>query len=181
MADNELVMLYQGGDNAAIGALITRHKESIHDNIRFIVKDTHLADDLFQDTVIRIMDKLKSHTYQENGKFIKWALWLSRNVCIDYYRRLKNKHLIPSDGNGILEDIIGYGDNAEASIIKKELYQQLTQAINGLNKNKREVVVLRYYGDFSFKKIASVTNMKLNTALANMNYAKSYLNVAMTQ
>ena len=172
LTDHELVKSYIKGDLNALNDLIQRHKKKVYTSILILLKDQYLAEDIFQETFIKVIDSLNSGSYKEEGKFLPWVLRISHNLCIDYFRKVKRKPVIvDAEGNDILESI-GFADqNVEDALIKEQSAQSIQSLIKLLPEEQREVLVLRYYADLSFKEISEMTNVSINTALGRMRYA----------
>lgn len=170
--DLELVALYQSGHTNALNSLIIRHKDRVYTSIIMLVKDQYLAEDIFQETFIKIIDSIKSGSYKEEGKFLPWALRIAHNLCIDHFRKIKRRPVIvDSDGNDVLDSIGEYDISAEDKWIKQQSINSLRELIKELPEEQREVLVLRHYAELSFKEIAEMTNVSINTALGRMRYA----------
>lgn len=170
--DSDIIFLYLNGDESAFEELLNRHKDKIYTSIYLFVRDSHLADDIFQDTFIKIIDTLKSGKYNEEGRFIQWAMRIAYNLCVDYFRRMKKMpNLAPSDDFNIFDIIHAPEDNAEQRIIRNQTSSRVRTLIDSLPPEQREVVVLRHYADLSFKEIAELTRVSINTALGRMRYA----------
>jgi RNA polymerase sigma-70 factor (ECF subfamily) len=173
-SDTQLILSFQNGNANAFDVLIERHKDKIYSSIYFLVKDKYLAEDIFQDTFIRIIDTLRNKKYNEEGKFILWAMRIAHNLCVDHFRRIKRMPPpITSDQKNITQlfETLGINDeNAEQKIIKRQTYNKVEDMLNRLPDDQREVIVLRHYADMSFKEIASLTNCSINTALGRMRY-----------
>lgn len=170
--DHELVKSYIKGDINALDLLIQRHKNKVYTTILFLLKDQHLAEDLFQETFIKVIDSLNSGTYKEEGKFLPWVLRIAHNLCIDYFRKIKRRPVIvDAEGNDILESIGFVDKNIEDVLIKEQNIESLKSLIKQLPNEQREVLVLRYYAELSFKEISEMTNVSINTALGRMRYA----------
>ena len=169
--DTELVLSFQDGNSYALEALINRYKDKLFSSIQFIVKDKFLAEDLFQETFLRIIDTLRSKRYNEEGKFLPWAMRIAHNLCVDYFRKVKRTPtIVTGDNKDVFDVIVVVNENAEQKIIKKQGYDRMHQMLSALPEEQREVIVLRHFGDMSFKDIASVTNCSINTALGRMRY-----------
>lgn len=170
--DLELVKDYQKGEIEALNILIQRHKKRVFTSIVILVKDQYLAEDIFQETFVKVIDSLKSRAYKEEGKFLPWVMRISHNLCIDYFRKVKRKPVIvDSEGNDILEGIGFLDNNVEDTWIKEQNAMTLKQLIKLLPDEQREVLVLRHYAELSFKEIADMTDVSINTALGRMRYA----------
>lgn len=170
--DRELVRAYLAGNNSALEQLINRHKEKVFTSIYMFTKDQYLAEDLFQDTFIKAIDKLKQGKYKEEGKFLPWIMRMSYNICIDHYRKSKrNKNITTSEDFDIFDIIPTEDDSPENNIIIGQSNDKIRQIVDQLPDEQREVVLLRHYYDFSFKEIAELTGVSINTALGRMRYS----------
>ncbi|MEO1434165.1 MAG: sigma-70 family RNA polymerase sigma factor [Bacteroidota bacterium] len=171
-SDRELIHSYLRGEEKAFEVLLTRHKSKIYTSIYLFVKDEDLANDIFQDTFIKIIDTIRKGKYNDEGKFIQWALRISYNLCVDHFRRNKRKPTVaPGDDFDIFDVIRCTNDNAESSIIRSQTHQRVRHLVDQLPPEQREVVILRHYADLSFKEIADLTRVSINTALGRMRYA----------
>jgi len=168
--DNDLVRLFQNGDESALESLISRYKEKIFSTIFYLVKDRHLAEDLFQDVFIKIIDKLRSKNYNEEGKFLHWALRISHNLCVDYFRKEKRNHTTSGDNNNLFELIELSSDAADTKLVTSQIHEKVRIMLDQLPDEQREVIILRHFADLSFKEIAEITNTSINTALGRMRY-----------
>ncbi len=176
ISDHELVQLYQSGTQTALEELIKRHKRSIFSAIYLLVRDRPLAEDIFQETFIKIIHTLRSGNYNEEGKFAGWAVRVGRNLTIDYIRKMKRDVTITdSEGNGIFDYLIIAEESNEDKIIKNQSENQLKQLIKLLPEEQREVLIMRHWGDMSFKEISEKTGVSINTALGRMRYALNNL------
>jgi RNA polymerase sigma factor (sigma-70 family) len=170
-SDNQLVKLFQEGDIEALEALVNRHKDKLFTSIKILVKDMYLAEDLFQDTFIKIIDTLRSNRYNEEGKFLPWAMRIAHNLCIDHFRRINRTPTITtSDDKDIFEVINVIEPAADSAMIKRQAHKSLHNILDLLPKKQREVIVLRHYAGLSFKEIAKMTSCSINTALGRMHY-----------
>jgi RNA polymerase sigma factor (sigma-70 family) len=172
ISDQLLVKQYIQGNEACLEMLINRHKERIYTTIILIVKDSYIAEDLFQETFIKIIKNLKKGKYNEEGKFLPWALRIARNMAIDYFRKMKRMPTITdSGGDDVFRKIKIVEENREQEIIRVEDESRVRRMIELLPEEQRQVLILRHYGDLSFKEIAEMTNVSINTALGRMRYA----------
>jgi len=173
LSDNSLVQQFVDGDQSAIEVLIARHKKRVFTYILLIVKDHHLAEDIFQDTFIKVIRSLKSGRYTENGKFISWVLRISHNLIIDHFR--KEKLLSTTSNDDTMVDLFNSPKYSEENIEDKLVFDQITSdvrlLINELPDDQREVIMMRHYQELSFKEISDLTNVSINTALGRMRYA----------
>ncbi len=179
--DQELVHLYIKGTELALSELITRHKSRIYTSIYLLVKDEYLAEDIFQDTFIKVIRTLKAGKYNEEGKFLPWVLRIGHNLVIDHFRKEKrNPTITNSDGFDIF-DVLGIHDESiEEKMVKQQTHDDLKKLIHYLPSEQKEVLIMRHYGDLSFKEIADLTNVSINTALGRMRYALNNLRKMMT-
>lgn len=183
ISDAALIEAYQQGEQSAIEKLILRHKDRIYTAVFLLVKDRSLADDLFQDTFLKIIHTINEARYSEQGKFLAWALRVAHNLCMDHFRKAQKQiPITTADG----EDILALLAPADASIPVSKLEQVQTQQtvhqlIQQLPEEQREVMVMRIYGDLSFKEIAEATGVGINTALGRMRYALLNIRKAMKE
>ena len=172
ITDQNLVTQYIQGNEACLEMLINRHKDRIFTTIILIVKDSYIAEDLFQETFIKIIKNLKKGKYNEEGKFLPWAIRIARNMAIDYFRKMKRMPIVTgSDGEDVFRKIKLAVDNREEQMIRHEKESMVRAVINKLPEEQRQVLILRHYGDLSFKEIAAMTGVSINTALGRMRYA----------
>ncbi|MFT6112744.1 MAG: RNA polymerase sigma-70 factor (ECF subfamily) [Bacteroidia bacterium] len=172
ITDQNLVKQYVQGNEACLEMLINRHKDRIFTTIILIVKDSYIAEDLFQETFIKIIKNLKKGKYNEEGKFLPWAIRIARNMAIDYFRKMKRMPTITgSDGEDVFRKIKLAVDNREEEMIRNEKETMVRDVISKLPEEQRQVLILRHYGDLSFKEIATMTGVSINTALGRMRYA----------
>lgn len=173
LCDNDLVQQFIEGNYQAIETLISRHKNRVYAYILLVVKNQHLAEDIFQDTFVKVINSLKHGRYVENGKFISWVIRIAHNLIIDFYR--KDKHLNTVSNDNYEYDLFNssrYSDkNVEGAMIEDQIAKDIKELINQLPLEQREVVVMRHYMELSFKEIADQTGVSINTALGRMRYA----------
>ncbi len=170
--DHQLIDFYLAGDESAFSTLLHRHKAKIYSSIYMFTKDRELADDLFQDVFIKIIDTLRKGKYNHEGKFLQWALRISYNMCVDQFRRSKRRTKVSATETFDIFDVLESDDpNRETSMIRDQTYDRVRTLVDMLPAEQREVVILRHYGDMSFKEIACLTDVSINTALGRMRYA----------
>ncbi len=170
--DKELVKSYMAGNELALAELLRRHKQKIYTSIFLFVKNDVQAEDIFQDTFVKIIESLKRGKYYEDGKFLPWAMRIAYNLCIDHYRKNKRTPTVTtSDGYDIFSVLKFSEDNGEERMIKNQAREKVRKLVDDLPREQREVVILRHYADMSFKEIAEMTNVSINTALGRMRYA----------
>lgn len=171
LSDHELINSFTAGNVNAFEVLVLRHKDKIYTSIYFLVKDKYLAEDIFQDVFIRIIDTIKGGRYTEEGKFLPWAMRIAHNLCVDHFRKVKRTPTIKnSDDQDIFEVLNFTEDSAEDKMIKKQSHNRVKDMLDLLPEDQREVIILRHYADMSFKEIADITNCSINTALGRMRY-----------
>ncbi|MXV50798.1 sigma-70 family RNA polymerase sigma factor [Pedobacter sp. HMF7647] len=176
MSDQQLIHLYVAGKEVGLQELINRHKSKIYTSIYLLVKDQYLAEDIFQDTFIKVIQTLKAGKYNEEGKFLPWVLRIAHNLVIDFFRKEKRTPVITNgDGFDIFDVIKVYDENVEDKIVREQTYKDLKTLIHLLPSEQKEVLIMRHYGDLSFKEIADITEVSINTALGRMRYALNNL------
>lgn len=172
LSDSELIRAYRGGDEQAFEILLTRHQERVYTKINFIVRDSELANDLFQDTFIKVIRLLKEGKYVEEGKFLPWILRIAHNMSIDHFRRNKKMRMVRSRDD---VDVFAKIDTGEAHVedllVEGQIHSDVRRIIDELPEDQREVVRMRMYDKLSFKEIAETTGVSINTALGRMRYA----------
>jgi len=172
ISDRQLIINYLAGDEKSFEVLLTRHKSRIYTQIYLFVKDHDLAEDIFQEVFIKIIDTLRKGKYNHEGKFLQWAMRISYNLCVDHFRRSKRRTKVsPSETFDIFDVLEVKDDNMETTMIKNQTYAKVRELVDMLPEEQREVVILRHYADMSFKEIAALTRVSINTALGRMRYA----------
>lgn len=170
--DQQLIFSYLDGNDRSFELLLNRHKQKIYTSIYLFVKDSSLAEDIFQEVFIKIIDTLRKGKYNHEGKFLQWAMRISYNMCVDHFRRNKRRPKVsPTETFDIFDVLKISDDNAEQKIIKSQTHQRVRKLVDMLPPEQREVVILRHYADMSFKEIAKLTRVSINTALGRMRYA----------
>ena len=172
LPEQELIRLFLKDGNAeALSILIYRHKDKIYTSIYLLVKDKYLAEDFFQDTFFKIIDTLKAGKYTDEGKFLPWAMRIAHNLCVDHFRKIKRMPVIKTSDDRDVFDTMKFSEaGADDKIMESQTHNKVRQMIELLPEDQREVIVLRHYGDLSFKEIAGLTNCSINTALGRMRY-----------
>ena len=172
LSDNELITLYVNGDESALKTLIQRHEKRVFSYILLSVKNRELAEDIFQDTFIKVINTLRSGNYHEEGKFVQWVMRIANNLKIDYFRKMQRMPAFESNGEFDIFDVIyGTDPSIEQKMITEQLYAEVAEMVKYLPEEQREVLEMRIYQDISFKDIAEMTNVSINTALGRMRYA----------
>ena len=172
LSDNELIARYQVGEEHALKTLILRYERRLFSYLMVSVKNKELAEDIFQDTFIKVINTIRSGNYQEEGKFFQWIMRIANNLKIDYYRRLQRMPTVDGGEEFDIFTIIGSKDESvEEKMIREQTYSDLTHYVEYLPEEQKEVLKMRIYNDYSFKEIAEMTNVSINTALGRMRYA----------
>lgn len=172
LTDHDLINRYLEGDEQSFEILLNRHQQKIYTSIYLFVKDQSLAEDIFQEVFIKVIDTLRKGKYNHEGKFLQWAMRISYNMCVDYFRRAKRRpQVTPTETFDIFDVLQISDDNAEQTIIRSQTHDKIRKLVDMLPDEQREVVILRHYADMSFKEIAKLTRVSINTALGRMRYA----------
>jgi len=171
LSDKDLIRLYLKGDDKAFNVLFSRYSSRIYTAIYLFVNDTDEANDIFQETFIKIIDTIRKGKYNEEGKFVQWALRIANNLCIDHFRKNKRSKIIKTNDDFDIFDTIPASENQESAIIKEQTYKAVRRVIEELPVEQKEVLMLRMYAELSFKEIAQLTGVSINTALGRMRYA----------
>ena len=172
LQDSCLVARYLRGDEKALEVLINRHSQRIYSFIFSKVYNRDITEDIFQDTFIKVIRTLKKGKYNEEGKFLPWVMRIAHNLVIDHFRR--NSRMPKFEGNDDFNIFSVLGDpslNAEKQLIKDQVECDVQKLIAELPEDQREVLIMRLYKDMSFKEIAEITGVSINTALGRMRYA----------
>jgi RNA polymerase sigma-70 factor, ECF subfamily len=177
LSDNELVKLYIDGNEDCLAVLVKRHKRRIFSYIFLITRNKALTEDIFQETFFKVIQTLKRNQYNEEGKFLPWILRIAKNLIIDHFRKVKKmpsiSTIINEEGEETsIFDVIP-DDSSEVKDVEesKVFKQHIRSIVNRLPPDQKEVVIMRTYYDMSFKEIAEITNVSINTSLGRMRYA----------
>ncbi|MEN9497831.1 MAG: hypothetical protein RL750_730 [Bacteroidota bacterium] len=182
LSDFELIQSFQQGNSTALESLILRHKDRLFTSIQLLVRDKYLAEDIFQETFIRVIDTLRSRRYNEEGKFLPWVMRIARNLCVDHFRKVKRAPAIKTGDNQDLFEVLNFSDETmEDKMIRNQSHDRVRHLLDELPSDQREVIILRHYADMSFKEIAQLTDCSINTALGRMRYGLINLRKMMTQ
>ena len=174
MTDEELAIDYVNGNNRAFDELLFRHQSKLFSYILFVVRDREIADDLFQETFVKVITKLQEGKYSPSGKFSAWMLRIAHNVIMDLYRGLKVQKIVDTSDDNDLSNISTndfYSMDIESQYVNAQVLKDVKKLMNFLPASQREVVYMRYYQQLSFKEIAEMTNVSINTSLGRMRYA----------
>ena len=174
MTDEELAMSYVSGNNMAFDLLLTRNQSNLFSYILFIVHDRDVANDLFQETFVKVITKLQQGKYTITGKFSAWIIRIAHNVIMDWYRNQKSGKVIEFANDNDLSNISNTNlldATIESKFVNEQILCDVKKMMNYLPVTQREVIFMRFYQDLSFKEIATLTNVSINTALGRMRYA----------
>ncbi|MDX2285041.1 MAG: sigma-70 family RNA polymerase sigma factor [Bacteroidia bacterium] len=170
--DKDLIKGFMAGDDRCFNELLSRYKTKVFTTIYLIVKDRNVAEDLFQDVMIKVVRMIRSGKYNEEGKFLPWIVRIARNLAIDYFRKAqRNPVQRETEEYDVFHGLHRAEPSAEEHIISDENARYIRKLIQMLPEKQREVLIMRSYADLSFKEIASITNVSINTALGRMRYA----------
>ena len=174
MTDEQLALLYVGGDNKAFDELLSRTQSKLFTYIMFVVRDHDIADDIFQETFVKAITKLQMGQYTDSGKFQFWITRIAHNVIMDWYRAQKNEHIVEPTIDNDLSNLRGASildSYRETEIINEQILIDVKKMMNALPTPQREVVYMRFFQQLSFKEIAALTGVSINTSLGRMRYA----------
>ena len=174
LTDEELALAYIDGDNSAFDELLSRNQGKLFSYILFVVRDEDKANDLFQETFVKVITKLHQGRYVDSGKFSAWIMRIAHNVIMDWYREQRARNLVePTETNDLsnlsVNDILDL--NVENRYVNEQVMTDVKRMMNMLPPTQREVVFMRFYQDLSFKEIAELTGVSINTSLGRMRYA----------
>jgi RNA polymerase sigma-70 factor (ECF subfamily) len=172
--DEALALLYVNGDNRAFDELLARNQQKLYNYILFVVRDPEIANDVFQDTFVKVITKLQDGKYTDSGKFSFWVTRIAHNIMMDGYRQQRGEHIVDVDEENDLsrlrsEELMDI--NRENEFVNAQILNDVRHLMDMLPAPQREVVYMRYYQDLSFKEIADMTGVSINTSLGRMRYA----------
>ncbi|RAJ10635.1 RNA polymerase sigma-70 factor (ECF subfamily) [Chitinophaga skermanii] len=180
--DEELISLFKMGHASALEELVFRHKDKLFTSIVLLVKDTFLAEDIFQDTFIKVIDTIRADRYTEKGRFLPWAMRIAHNLCVDHFRKIKRTPIVKTSDDKDIFNVLNFSEkSAEDQMIQRQSYDSVRKMLDLLPEEQREVIILRHYADLSFKEIADLTKVSINTALGRMRYGLINLRKMMTE
>lgn len=174
MTDEALALLYIQGNNKAFDELLARNQSKLFSYILFMVRDQEIANDIFQDTFVKVITKLQEGKYTDSGKFYYWITRIAHNIIMDRYRTQHNEHIVEPTEDNDLSNLKGASvldTNRESEIINEQVLEDVKHLMNTLPTAQREVVYMRFYQELSFKEIADITGVSINTSLGRMRYA----------
>jgi RNA polymerase sigma factor (sigma-70 family) len=170
--DQELIARYKGGDQRAFETLFTRHEQAVFKKIYFMVKDEDVANDLFQDAFIKVVNTIQEGRYNEQGKFLPWVMRIAHNLAIDYFRRNRKMPLVRSNDEYDVFATVASGDqHIEDQLVEGQIHSDVMKLVDLLSEDQQAVVRMRIESDMSFQEIADETGVSINTALGRMRYA----------
>ena len=174
MSDEQLALLYVEGNNRAFDELLSRTQQKLFTYIMFVVRDHDIANDIFQETFVKVITRLQEGKYTDSGKFSFWVTRIAHNVVMDWYRAQKSERIVePTEDNNLsnLKGLSVMDTYRESEIVNEQILQDVKKMMNALPAPQREVVYMRYYQQMSFKEIAEMTGVSINTSLGRMRYA----------
>lgn len=173
VSDRELVLEFLSGNESIFEVIVIRYKHKLYNFIFMLVKNQALAEDIFQDTFVKVLKSLKEGRYQDDGKFASWMMRIAHNLVIDHFRKNKLFPMISTDDKEIpFFNSKSFSDKTfEEQMVEEQIHTDARKLLDYLPAEQKEVIVMRIYGDLSFKEIAEQTNVSLNTALGRMRYA----------
>jgi RNA polymerase sigma-70 factor (ECF subfamily) len=174
MTDEMLALLYVDGDNRAFDELLSRTQTKLYTYIMFVVRDSDVANDIFQETFVKVITKLQEGKYTDSGKFQFWLTRIAHNVIMDWYRQQRNEHIVEPTEDNDLSNLRGASvldSYRENEIVNEQVLKDVKRMMDNLPAPQREVVYMRFYQQLSFKEIAQLTGVSINTSLGRMRYA----------
>lgn len=174
VSDEALALLYVKGDNRAFDELLSRTQTKLFTYIMFVVRDHDIADDIFQETFVKVITKLQQGLYTDSGKFQFWITRIAHNCIMDWYRQQQSTHIVDANEENDLQNLKNASvmdSNKEAEMINEQILVDIKKMMNTLPAPQREVVYMRYFQQLSFKEIADLTGVSINTSLGRMRYA----------
>ena len=171
LTDQQLIHLYLDGDSEALSSLVQRYKDKIYTSIYLLVKDKYLAEDIFQDAFIKVIDTINGGRYTEEGKFLPWVMRIAHNLCVDHFRKVKRSPSIKTSDDHDIFEVLNFSEaGADEKMIQGQSHERVRKMLDMLPEDQKEVIVMRHYADLSFKDIAKITDCSINTALGRMRY-----------
>jgi RNA polymerase sigma-70 factor (ECF subfamily) len=172
LTDQQLITLFNSGESNAMEILVNRHKERIFTSIYLLVKDKFLAEDIFQDLFIKIIETFRAGKYKDESKFAQWAMRIAHNLCVDHFRKIRNKPVIRTSEGTDIFDVLNFEEpNVEDKLIKAQSSERIMKLVCKLPEDQREIIILRHFADLKFREISKILNCSVNTALGRMRYA----------
>jgi len=182
LSDHQLIHQYMAGNSAAFSTLVLRYKTKLYSSIYLLVKDKYLAEDMFQEVFIRVIDKMKKGHYTEEGKFLPWIMRIAHNMCLDHFRKVKRSPVIRNSEDVDIFDMLNFSvPNAEDRLIAGQSHDRVRKMLDMLPEEQREIIIMRHYADLTFKEIAALKDISINTALGRMRYGLINLRKVMVE
>src|SRR5450432_321034 len=182
LSDQQLIHLYLDGDAEALATIVHRYKDKLYTSIYLLVKDKYLAEDMFQDVFIRVIDKLKNGHYTEEGKFLPWILRIAHNMCLDHFRKIKRLPVIKTSDDVDIFEMLNFSvKSVEERMIAGESQARVRKMMDMLPEDQREIIIMRHYADLTFKEIATLKDISIITALGRMRYGLINLRKTMVE
>ena len=182
LSDHQLIHQYMAGNSAAFSTLVLRYKTKLYSSIYLLVKDKYLAEDMFQEVFIRVIDKMKKGHYTEEGKFLPWIMRIAHNMCLDHFRKVKRSPVIRNSEDVDIFDMLNFSvPNAEDRLIAGQSHDRVRKMLDMLPEEQREIIIMRHYADLTFKEIAALKDISINTALGRMRYGLINLRKVMAE
>ncbi len=171
LQDHQLIQMFLDGNSEALSSLIERYKDKIFTSIYLLVKDKYLAEDIFQDTFIKVIDTLNSGRYKDEGKFVPWVMRIGHNLCVDHFRKVKRTPTIKTSDDHDIFEVLNFSEaGVDEKIMQGQSHERVGKMLDMLPEDQKEVIVMRHYAELSFKEIAKLTDCSINTALGRMRY-----------
>ena len=171
LQDQQLIQMFLSGNTEALSSLIDRYKEKIFTSIFLLVKDKYLAEDIFQDTFIKVIDTLNSGRYTDEGKFLPWVMRIGHNLCVDHFRKVKRTPAIKTSDDHDIFEVLNFSEpGIDVKLMQEQSNDRVSKMLDMLPEDQKEVIVMRHYAELSFKEIAKLTDCSINTALGRMRY-----------
>ena len=172
LTDEQLIASFKEGNAYAMGVLVSRHKVRIYTSIYVLVKDKYLAEDIFQDLFIKVIETFRAGKYKEENRFVKWAMRIAHNLCVDHFRIINTKPVIRTSEGADIFDVLNFAEpSAEDNIMRAQSNEKIMNLICLLPEDQREIIILRHFADLKFREISNILNCSVNTALGRMRYA----------
>ena len=172
LTDQQLITLFNDGEANAMEILVNRHKDRIYTSIYLLVKDKYLAEDIFQDLFIKIIETFRAGKYKEENKFAQWAMRIGHNLCVDHFRKVKSKPTIRTSDGADIFDVLNFAEpGADDKIMKTQSSERIMKMVCKLPEDQREIIILRHFADLKFREISNLLDCSVNTALGRMRYA----------
>lgn len=171
LSDQQLIHLYLDGDSEALSSLVTRYKDKIFTSIYLLVKDKYLAEDIFQDAFIKVIDTINGGRYTDEGKFLPWVMRIAHNLCVDHFRKVKRSPSIRTSDDHDIFEVLNFSEaGADEKMMQGQSHARVRRLLDMLPEDQKEVIVMRHFAELSFKEIAKLTDCSINTALGRMRY-----------